>query len=105
MTIMNVAWVAVGVFALFLYAGSIAFPHTMASGFHYEEACCSDDDCKELHDGEVHVVKDGYVWRGDLFKVTDKRLRTSPDGKFHGCMYWEMDEEYRPCLYVPGALG
>ena len=65
----------------------------------YEIACCSGKDCKPLPDGAVKITKNGYVWDGEFFEYGSKKIKSSPDGKYHGCKYTYVD--YRPCLYVP----
>lgn len=78
----------------------------------YSKDCCDDKDCRPAADGEVRETADGYVIQSMKTTVpfNDKRIRYSPDGRFHVCPFSAMGEisgsavtsrlDTR-CLYVP----
>lgn len=78
----------------------------------YEKDCCDDKDCRPAVEGDVRETTEGYVI--DSMKITvpygDKRLRYSPDGKFHVCPFSAIgigtgsaitSRLDTRCLYVP----
>lgn len=57
----------------------------MGHGF-YEPQCCSDQDCKPVHDSDVVEKPDGVHVRGwGVLHRTDPRIRTSRDDASHIC--------------------
>ncbi len=52
----------------------------------YEQACCSDNDCKPVSSEEVVELKEGVkVRRWGILSYSDPRLRWSHDGRMHIC--------------------
>lgn len=73
------------------------------NGWTYPISCCSNYDCREVSDADVHEGADGYtVPGGELVPYNDKRVRVSPDGKFHFCAHQAGDSKGRTiCLFAP----
>lgn len=70
----------------------------------YDYDCCSDKDCRQLLESEIHITEDGYLVETNhwLVPFDSKLLRTSKDGKFHGCFRAGDDRKGELlCLYVP----
>ena len=89
-------WIYAGLIALLVYG---LFFHDAMSHDFYTLECCNDRDCSPLPDGAVQITPDGYVWKGEIFPYGDRRIKYSPDGKYHGC---EMpNTKVKLCLYVP----
>ena len=79
-----------------------AFPgeaHQAVKGWHYDQACCNDRDCKQIHRTAVRATSEGYVWKGHLFPYNSTKLRHSGDEHFHGCQNPKSKIFY--CLYIP----
>ena len=70
----------------------------------YPRECCMDMDCASLDNGEVSPTSHGwYIHRSrETITFSDRRLRLSPDGKFHRCVeeFWDLSSKTR-CLFVP----
>lgn len=78
--------------------------HDAPSGWSYPLSCCSNYDCREMKDGEVRETAQGYliVATGEMVPYGDKRIRNSPDGKFHWCAHQSgVDAGKTICLFVP----
>ncbi|MCR5855977.1 hypothetical protein LRS09_03995 [Mesorhizobium sp. J428] len=78
--------------------------HDAASGWSYPLSCCSNFDCREATTGEVQERPEGFViaGTGEVVPMTDKRIRNSPDGKFHWCAHQAgVDAGRTICLFVP----
>ena len=96
-------WPVFLVTTLLLLMVLIAFRPAYSHSF-YDWQCCSNRDCAPLPDGAVHATADG--WRiiriGLTVPYTDKRIRDSPDGRFHACFRNGDPTQDLLCLYVPG---
>lgn len=93
-----------------LIAGSAAVAHDATptsakpQGWSYPFACCANDDCKEMADADIVEGARGYEIRstGELIPLSDKRVRQSPDGRFHWCAHQAgLDAGKTICLFVP----
>lgn len=76
--------------------------HQAPTGWVYPIACCSNQDCREV--GDAHVVEsvDGYhVPSGEVVAYRDRRVRNSPDGRYHWCTSAGSDDGRTICLFVP----
>lgn len=88
-----------------IYAGFILglmyllFAHDVQAHEFYSIECCNEQDCAPLPDGAVKITKTGYLWDGELFVYGERRIKYSPDGKYHGCAYRYSGNKL--CLYVP----
>lgn len=80
-------------------AGLLASAVTAKAHSFYDLSCCSENDCKPLPDGSVKITQSGYLWDGETFPFNDKRVKYSPDGKYHGCALQYTGSKL--CLYVP----
>lgn len=87
-----------------------AYPHdarptaALPQGWSYPFACCANYDCKEVADADIVEGARGYEIRGtgELIPMTDKRVRKSPDGRFHWCAHQAgLDAGKTICLFVP----
>jgi len=95
-----VKWIMRGlIIAAVLFGLLMLIPTPVKAHEFYSIACCSGDDCAPLPDGTVKVTPLGYEWDGELFPLSDPRIKVSPDGKYHGCEYKHV--KHKPCLYVP----
>lgn len=70
----------------------------------YELECCHDKDCAPVEDGGVKETPSGYVLPdGSTIPYGDKRIRFSPDSRFHWCHGQPvMGQVSTICLYIPG---
>lgn len=94
---------------LALSAGK-TFPHdalpttAKPQGWAYPFACCANFDCKEVADADVVEGARGYEIRatGERIPMSDRRVRQSPDGRFHWCAHQAgLDAGKTICLFVP----
>lgn len=73
-------------------------------GWKYPWMCCSGMDCEEVGDSAVEERPEGYVIKrtGEVVAYNDKRIKESPDGKFHWCAHRQgADAGHTICLFVP----
>lgn len=104
-----------------LYACAVAFmlsgpahSHTAPSGWSYDAACCSTQDCAPIRVELVEITAQGYrvtVSPGDhplvnvtttyVFPFNDKRVRFSGDQHYHLCI--GLYSRAGLCLYIPGT--
>ncbi len=76
--------------------------HDAPSGWTYPMACCSDFDCREVGDADVTEAADGYrVPSGEILAYQDRRVRPSPDGRFHWCSVAGSMTGKTICLFAP----
>jgi hypothetical protein len=70
----------------------------------YTLDCCSDKDCGPLPNAAVEATSLGWHVRSNNWTVpyADKKIRQSPDGRFHGCFRNGDPAADLLCLYVPG---
>ncbi|WP_085467649.1 hypothetical protein [Mesorhizobium australicum] len=81
-----------------------ASAHDAPAGWTYPLSCCSSFDCREAQTGEVEERPEGFViaGTGEIVPMTDRRIRNSPDGKFHWCARQSgVDAGCTICLFVP----
>lgn len=88
--------------------------HTAASGWQYDPACCSTQDCAPIRVELVEITAEGYrvtVRPGDhplvdvpstyVFPFNDSRVRFSGDQNYHLCIGAYTKKGL--CLYIPGT--
>ena len=77
--------------------------HDAPSGWTYPLACCSDFDCREVPDAAVLERPEGYVIvaTGEVIPMSDRKVRHSPDGRFHWCSTGGRPDGKTICLFVP----
>lgn len=78
--------------------------HDAPLGWTYPMSCCSGVDCREEPDAAVREEPQGFqiVSTGEVIPYTDRRVRESPDGRWHLC--WSgarFDEGRILCVFVP----
>lgn len=104
------AAIAAGAVGILLIATGQSWPHdalptaAMPQGWKYPFSCCASYDCKEVADADVVEGSRGYEIRGtgELIPMSDKRVKDSPDGKFHWCAHQTgLDAGKTICLFVP----
>lgn len=104
--------VAIAGLALAIVAASAgkSFPHdappsaALPQGWSYPFACCANYDCREVADSDIVEGARGYEIRGtgELIPMSDKRIKDSPDGRFHWCAHQAgLDAGKTICLFVP----
>jgi hypothetical protein len=85
-----------------LFLSTAAFGHDAPTGWSYPFSCCSTNDCREVSDASVKETAAGYIAsNGETIPYTDKRIRNSPDGKFHLCTVAGEENTRAICLFVP----
>ena len=88
---------------LSFYAGT-ASAHDIYNRRDLRE-CCHDHDCRTAAPGEIVQQEDGtflVVPTGEIF--ARHRVKASPDGHFHRCLYDRSNPESRTfCVLVPAA--
>lgn len=97
-----------GKLAAMLVAGCLIMPLFLAGDSaraheFYSYECCSDKDCFPLPEGAVEATPDGWLIKASNVSVPfdDKRIKHSPDGRFHGCFLSGNPNQALLCLYVP----
>ena len=82
---------------------TVVLAHDAPTGWAYPAGCCSGVDCREVADNKIGETSNGYIIKptGERLSYNDKRLRDSPDGKFHWCSYAGSDDGRTICLFVP----
>lgn len=85
---------------------SAAGAHQAATGWAYPQACCSDQDCREVPASMVKESPEGYEIgpTGEVVDYDDRRVRMSPDGIYHWCSIAGKDDSRTICLFVPPRL-
>ena len=78
-------------------------PSIAAAHDFYDYSCCSTRDCRPI---EAHTVREtpaGYVIQqnSETIAYGDKRIRPSPDGRYHLCTAGGFDTGRAICVYVP----
>jgi hypothetical protein len=81
----------------------LAYAHAAPSGWLYPNQCCSNRDCRPLHDADVREGPNGYVIgpTGEIVGYKDPRVKNSPDGEFHLCARPGKSPGKAICLFVP----
>ncbi|MBZ7926445.1 hypothetical protein LAC79_32240 [Ensifer adhaerens] len=87
----------------FCLCSSAVAAHDAPSGWSYPAACCSNLDCREVSATEIDERNRGFIVRatGELIPYSDRRLRRSPDGKYHRCSVNGSAHGRTICLFVP----
>lgn len=77
--------------------------HDAPSGWTYPSSCCSDFDCREVSGEAVEERPEGYliVATGEVIPMTDRKVRVSPDGRFHWCSRGGKPDGATICLFAP----
>lgn len=79
-----------------------ALAHDAPNGWSYPFNCCSNQDCREVPDASVRETPAGYIAsNGETIPYLDKRIKDSPDGKFHLCTIAGSEDGRALCLFVP----
>lgn len=97
-------WIIVIALSWVLIWAGLAMAHDAPTGWKYPFACCANYDCQEVPDASIVEGARGYEIRktGELIPMSDKRVRQSPDGKFHWCAHQAgLDAGKTICLFVP----
>lgn len=81
-----------------------ASAHIAPLGWSYPTSCCSGFDCREETDAAVRELPEGFrvMSTGEMISYTDRRVRESPDGRWHLC--WSgarFDEGRILCIFAP----
>lgn len=89
--------------AALLWAAFPARAHDAPTGWTYPAACCSGTDCREVPADWVEERPEGYriVVTGEVIPMTDRKVRPSPDGRFHWCSVAGKDDGATICLFAP----
>ncbi|MES0071881.1 hypothetical protein [Mesorhizobium sp. M0058] len=104
--------VALGFLAAMLWAlvaAAVAEAHDatptpkMPMGWKYPFSCCADYDCRDVPADWIAEKAGGYqiVITGEVVGYTDKRVKQSPDGRFHWCSKAGSLVGETICLFVP----
>lgn len=77
--------------------------HEAPSGWSYPHSCCHNQDCREVAPGFVEERPEGYVivQTGEVIPMTHRKVRVSPDGKWHWCSTMGEPNGQTICLYAP----
>lgn len=88
---------------LLIALAEISHAHQAPSGWSYATSCCNTVDCREVGSAIIGETKDGYKIKttGEVIPHNDKRIKDSPDGKFHWCSKMGRDDTETICLYRP----
>ncbi|MER9217896.1 hypothetical protein NKI48_03025 [Mesorhizobium sp. M0644] len=103
-----VLWLC-GLAAMLAFGTFPAAPHeatptaAMPQGWTYPFSCCSGYDCREVKDTDIVEGARGYEIRatGELIPMSDKKIKQSPDGRFHWCSVAGANDGKTICLFVP----
>lgn len=82
---------------------SLAYAHTAVAGWAYPYACCSGIDCREVEASAVSETMEGYRINatGEIIPYLDKKVKPSPDGKWHWCSQGGKPTTATICLFAP----
>lgn len=64
------------------------------------ERCCGGEECAPLADGDVAEVAGGYLIRSLGLFVPFADVQSSPDGRFHACVWWTPSQVVK-CFFGP----
>ena len=69
----------------------------------YAPECCNDKDCAPLPADAVSATPKGWLVKptGEVVPYQSHKLRSAPDGQFHGCFVGGDANKTMLCLYVP----
>lgn len=114
LTLILLAWAALYAVAVSLLLSRPASGHNAPSGWAYDPACCSTQDCAPIRVDLVRITAQGYevtVAPGDhplvtvqstyVFPFNDPRVRFSGDQNYHLCIGAYTKKGL--CLYIPGT--
>lgn len=82
----------------------LASAHDAPAGWTYPWSCCSNQDCHEVPEDAIKEGPGGYelVTTGEVVPYGDKRVKDSPDGRFHACQQaGDFDKGRILCLFIP----
>lgn len=100
---------ASGATVLALTSGIVS-AHDAPSGWAYHVECCSGFDCREVGDAytpdaaiRVFETDEGFVISstGEVIPYGHRKVRNSPDGRFHWCSVAGKPDGKTICLYAP----
>jgi hypothetical protein len=94
---------AIAVVLLIIVMG-FAYSHDAPLGWTYPSACCASLDCKQVDERAVKERPQGYeiASTGEVVGYLDRRVKDSPDGRWHLCARLHGIEAGRTiCLFVP----
>lgn len=97
-------WLLLGIAVNRCYAHDATPTAAMPNGWSYPYSCCSSYDCREAKPAEITERAEGFVVgsTGEIVPYGDKRVRVSPDGRFHWCAHQEGPDAGRTiCLFAP----
>lgn len=107
-------FVALYIAATVFFLSRPAAAHTAPSGWSYDLACCSDQDCAPISSDLVRITDEGFVVTvapGDhplvtvpttyVFPHGDPRIRFSGDEDYHLCI--GAYSKRGLCLYITGT--
>jgi hypothetical protein len=87
---------------LSVFLSTSALAHDAPTGWSYPFNCCSNQDCREVPDASVKETPSGYLAsNGETIPYADKRVKDSPDGKFHLCTIAGREDGRALCLFIP----
>lgn len=104
---------AVLMMAFIMVAASAWLSEAEAHDF-YDAVCCNGNsmsgDCQEVPASTVRPIMGGYqitlnpgnhrlVTRIHVFQIEQSKVRPSPDGQYHVCLY--PTEDHLQCFYAP----
>lgn len=69
----------------------------------YPYSCCSDKDCRPVHESEVRLTAAGWFVIRTGETIPFAKARVSPDGRFHICSFGGLDDGRTICLFAPGT--
>lgn len=102
--------IAYAVVCYLIVAGRL-YAHDAPTGWTYPISCCSGVDCREVGDAftpnaDVRVFETATGYQisstGEVIPYTDRKVRFSPDGRFHLCCAGADFEACRLlCLFAP----
>jgi hypothetical protein len=64
------------------------------------ERCCGGEECAPLADDDVVETTGGYLIRSLGMTVPFADVQSSPDGRFHACVWW-IPSRVVKCFFGP----
>ena len=97
---------ALGLGAVIAADCAFGLPSASAHDGWYEKRCCHDEHCEPMADGAIRETSKGFkVPSGELVPYADRRVRQSPDMRYHWCHSRKATNRHGKiptiCLYVP----
>jgi hypothetical protein len=98
--------------ARFIFAAAVAvvawlslpaWPHEAPTGWAYDIACCSNQDCRAVPERAVIESREGFTIAatGEFIPRNSTKVRRSRDGMIHWCSSLGRDDTNTICLYIP----